>query len=44
MAHCCLDTALAGYGKGGFYWAFGASYNKNFTYADIFNGYLNPHY
>jgi hypothetical protein len=32
----------SGYSKGGFCWAYRASYNKNFTYADIFNGHLKP--
>ena len=27
----------SGYSKGGFCWDFGASYNKTFTYADIFS-------
>jgi hypothetical protein len=29
----------SGYSKGGFSWPYGASYNKNFTYIDIFHGH-----
>lgn len=32
----------SGYSKDGFCWAYGASYNKNFTYIDIFHGHLKP--
>jgi len=36
------SSPFFGYCKDGFYWAYGASYNKNFTYIDIFHGYLKP--
>jgi hypothetical protein len=34
----------SGRSKGGFCWAYGASYNKNFTYIEFFMAILNPEY